>query len=291
MVNDARAVAAGWLSSGRTAWLVELAEVRGSAPRAAGTRMAVSVDAVAGTIGGGHLELEAIALARQALAAFSDPRAASRAAPFERRYALGPSLGQCCGGTVMLRFAPLDPAALERWPPAAPRFSLQLHGAGHVGRAVVRLLETLPCEVDWIDEREPEFDVASAERGHRPLPAHIHAICVDAPAAEVARLPAGGFVLAMTHSHDLDYAVTEAALRRPDAGFVGVIGSATKCARFVRRLRERGLPERDAARLACPIGIEGVAGKEPEVIAVAVVAQLLQRAGPLLRRTRSSDPP
>lgn len=277
-MNDARSIAAGWLADGRAAWLVELAEVRGSAPRAAGTRMAVAADAVAGTIGGGHLELEAIGLARQALAAFADPRAASRAAPFERRYALGPALGQCCGGAVLLRFAPLDALALACWPRIEPRFWLQLHGAGHVGRAIIRVLETLPCEVDWIDEREEEFAIASAERDHRPLPPHIRAICVDAPAAEVARLPAGGFVLAMTHSHDLDFAIVEAALRRQDAGFVGLIGSATKRARFERRLRARGMPEDQVARLACPIGIESIAGKEPEVIAVAVAAQLLMAA-------------
>ena len=294
-MNDARDIAAGWLAEGRAAWVVEMAEVRGSAPRAAGTRMAVASDAVAGTIGGGHLELEAIGTARQALAACADARAASRAAPFERGYALGPALGQCCGGAVVLRFSPLDAPTLERWPRVVPRFVLQLHGAGHVGRAIVRVLETLPCAVDWIDEREEEFAIASSEREHRPLPAHIRAICVDAPAAEVARLPTGGVVLAMTYSHDLDFAVVDAALRRPDAGFVGVIGSATKRARFERRLRARGMAEQDVARLVCPIGIEGIAGKEPEMIAVAVIAQLLrhtnaiQRPSPITANQPSSD--
>lgn len=302
-MDEARAIAAGWLAAGRPAWMVELSEVRGSAPRTAGTRMAVAADAVAGTIGGGHLELDAIAQARAALsaaaaAAHAVPAAAAAAAAaadaaaagatatvapgapaaFERRYALGPSLGQCCGGAVVLRFEPLGPQAIERWPLQPVRFHLQLHGAGHVGRALVRLLETLPCRVDWIDERENEFALHRAARAGRPAAPNVRIVCVDSVAAEVAAAPAGAFCLVMTHDHDLDFAVCAAALARADLGFVGLIGSATKRARFERRLRARGLPEAAIARLACPIGAEGIDGKEPEVIALAVAAQLLREA-------------
>ena len=270
-MTAARDAAEAWLAAGRPAWVVEIAEARGSVPRAAGTRMAVAPDAVAGTIGGGHLEFEAIGLARAALAA-------GGADAFERRFALGPSLGQCCGGAVRLRFEPLSREALARWPQPAARFHLQLHGAGHVGAALVRLLETLPCRIDWIDERAEAFAAFMAAREHRPLAPHVRVVCVDAPAAEVAQAPAGAFCLVMTHDHDLDFAVCEAALRRADLGFVGLIGSGSKRARFEHRLQARGLAPAALARLVCPVGIEGIAGKEPEVIALAVAAQLMRVA-------------
>ena len=130
-----RAVAASWQLSGRRTVLVEVSEARGSAPREAGTRMLVSLQHTAGTVGGGHLELKAIDEARAMLAD-------QRFEPHERHYPLGPALGQCCGGAVTLRFATLDTAELERWPVDAPRFHLQLYGAGHVGRAIVRALAT-----------------------------------------------------------------------------------------------------------------------------------------------------
>jgi xanthine dehydrogenase accessory factor len=255
-----RAVAAAWLAAGRAATVVAVAEHRGSVPRETGTRMLVAADGeVAGTIGGGHLELQAIAHAR-----------AGRRAPWA--VALGPSLGQCCGGALVLHFAPLDAALLAAWPEAAPRFHLQLYGAGHVGRAIVDVLAGIPCRVQWIDERESEFPPG-------PGPGHVERLCVEPVEAEVAGAPPGAFHLVLTHSHDLDLRITEAILRRGDFGFLGLIGSATKRARFLRRLGERGIAPEALSRLTCPIGLPGIAGKEPGVIAVAVVAQLLAASG------------
>ncbi|WP_119157107.1 xanthine dehydrogenase accessory protein XdhC [Caldimonas tepidiphila] len=266
-MNALKHTAAGWLAAARPAVLVEVAAVRGSAPREAGTRMLVSARGVAGTIGGGHLELEAIRLARELL---DRPGAL----PLARDYALGPSLGQCCGGAVRLRYAALDAGELARWPDEVALFHLQLHGAGHVGRAIARLLATLPCRVQWIDEREEEFPSDWAE-----WPAHIERVCVDAVEAEVDAAPPGGFFLVMTHSHDLDLRLVEAVLRRGDFSYCGLIGSKTKRARFLHRLEERGVAPDAIARLTCPIGVPGITGKAPEVLAVAVVAQLLQAAG------------
>jgi xanthine dehydrogenase accessory factor len=155
--------------------VVAVADHRGSVPRESGTRMLVAADAVVGTIGGGHLEQQAITRARALLqgrdTAAPGRLADARDAPFspiapdvpvasdtagppplaEERIALGPSLGQCCGGAVVLRYTALanDPAA--HWPPPAPRFALQLYGAGHVGRAIVNLLAAVPCRVQWLD--------------------------------------------------------------------------------------------------------------------------------------------
>jgi xanthine dehydrogenase accessory factor len=158
----------------------------------------------------------------------------------------------------------------QDWPTAAPRFTLQLYGAGHVGRAIVRLLQDLPCRVQWIDERESEFPAA-------PSAPHIERLCVEPVEAEVRQAPPGAFYLVLTHSHDLDMAITEAILRRGDFGYLGLIGSATKRARFLHRFEARGIAADTLARLTCPIGVPGIAGKEPEVIALGVVAQLLQQ--------------
>jgi xanthine dehydrogenase accessory factor len=258
-----RREASALLEAGEPAMDVQVLSHRGSVPRETGTHMLVTRDAVLGTIGGGHLELIAIAQARQWLDAGD---LASHDVPF----ALGPTLGQCCGGALTLRTQRLDDAVLAAWPEREPRFFLQLYGAGHVGRAIVALLAGIDCRVQWIDERDSEFPAQA-------LPTHIERLCVEPVEAEVAHAPPGAHFLVLTHSHDLDLRITEAILRRGDFAYLGLIGSRTKRARFVHRFEERGVPAEALARLTCPIGVAGIAGKEPEVIAVAVVAQLLQR--------------
>lgn len=264
MSDALKHTARDWLAARRPAMLVQVIEHRGSVPRETGTRMLVAADGVAGTIGGGHLELQAIARARAGLAA-------GDTAPQDQTIALGPTLGQCCGGALTLRTAPLDDAALSAWPDETPLFTLQLYGAGHVGRAIVRLLETLPCAVQWIDERDGEFPP-------EPSAPHIRRLCVEPVQAEVRLAPPGAFYLVLTHSHELDQAITEAILRRGDFGYLGLIGSATKRARFLKRFAQRGIEQHALTRLTCPIGMPGITGKQPELIAVAVVAQLLQAA-------------
>jgi xanthine dehydrogenase accessory factor len=257
-----RDVAACWLAEGTPAVLVEVSEALGSAPREAGTRMLVSAARCAGTIGGGHLELKAIERARRMLAA-------GDGGPQSAHYPLGPSLGQCCGGAVTLAFSRLDARAVAAWPLAAPRFHLQLYGAGHVGRAIVRALAPLNVRVDWIDEREDEFPPES------DTPAHTRRMAVDEPEGEVRAAPRGAFYLVLTHRHDLDLRIATAILQRGDFGFFGLIGSQTKRARFTHRFEAMGLASEAITRMHCPIGVPGVAGKEPEVIAASVVAQLL----------------
>jgi xanthine dehydrogenase accessory factor len=249
-----------WLAEGRPTVVVEVAGHRGSVPRESGTRMLVAEHEAVGTIGGGHLEWRAIADARRLL------RGESVAT--EQRIPLGPALGQCCGGTVTLRLQPLAESRPAEWCVPEPRFMLQLYGAGHVGRAIIRLLEGIACRVLWIDEREDQFPA-------EPSAAHIERLCVEPVEAEVSQAPPAAFHLVLTHSHDLDLAITQAVLKRGDFGWLGLIGSKTKRQRFLHRLQERGITPEALARLTCPIGLPGIAGKEPEVIAVAVVAQLL----------------
>ena len=241
--------------------IVEILATRGSVPREQGTRMLVWADGAAGTIGGGRLEWEAIATARAALA---DARW-----PVDAEVALGASLGQCCGGAVTLRYRPVDAAAIDAWrPPLVPL--VQVYGAGHVGRAVVRVLATLDTmRVQWIDERDDAFPA-------EPSAVTIERVCVEPVEAEVAAAPAGTFYLVITHQHALDLRIVEAILQRGDFGFLGLIGSMTKRRRFEQQLVRRGVPIETVARMTCPIGIDGIVGKEPPVIAIAVAAQLLR---------------
>ncbi len=170
-------------------------------------------------VGGGHLELQAIADARALLAAAAPVqlrRATSRWAP---RWASAAAARSTCATAA---------GRQRRRPPGSrrpPRFHLQLYGAGHVGRAIVRLLAGLPCEVQWIDERESEFPAAAAAVAHRR-------VCVEPVEAEVAAAPPGACFLVLTHSHVLDLAITQAILARGDFAFFGLIGSKTKRARF-----------------------------------------------------------
>jgi xanthine dehydrogenase accessory factor len=258
----------GWLAAltelaaaGRPAVLVTILHVAGSTPREAGTKMVVSGEALHaamlhGSIGGGHLELAALEIARELLATARKEGVAP--VPLVREFQLGPSLGQCCGGVARLLFEAVLPAS----------WNVAVFGAGHVGKALVKLLADLPCRVSWIDAREGEFPEA--------LPDGVRKIVTDAPEDLVADLPAGSDVLVMTHSHQLDFQVVEAALRRGDLAYVGLIGSGTKRARFVSRLASRGRTEQEIARLTCPIGVPGAGGKHPAEIAIAVAAPLLQ---------------
>ena len=269
MDRDTRLAAMHWLEQRIPAVVVEIVDARGSAPRGAGTRMLVSAVRAIGTIGGGHLEWKALAIAKAMLAARD-------ATPRRERYPLGPALGQCCGGAVELEFSLLDDSAIARWPASPPLLHLQMHGAGHVGHAIATLLTTLDVHVDWIDERDDAF--APTTTLGTPWPDSVRRRVADGAEAEVAAAPPGAFFLVLTHDHALDLRIVEAALRRDDAGFVGVIGSKSKRERFRHRLEQRGMSDECVARMQCPVGLPGIAGKQPEIIALAVVAQLMQVA-------------
>jgi xanthine dehydrogenase accessory factor len=250
-----------------TAALVTIERAQGSTPREAGARMIVRADgAFHGSIGGGQLEWQALAAAREALRGGRGP-------PTLVHKVLGPDLGQCCGGRVTLRIEIFDRRDSERLMSLAAgewddgRTLLLLFGAGHVGRALVLALAPLPFAVRWIDSREDAFPAH--------VPANAAPVWRTVPAAEIAAAAAGSFVVVMTHEHPLDLALTAAALSHEDLPYVGLIGSATKRARFERRFRQLGISEARIRALACPIGMPGIAGKEPPVIAAAVAAQLL----------------
>lgn len=269
------ASASRWLSQGRATCIVSVDAIRGSTPRETDARMLVTLDEVRGTVGGGHLEWRAIDLARQAL------REGMPAEGWTHTFPLGPTLGQCCGGVVTLRFEALSHAALAAWQIPPPRFHVELHGAGHVGQAIVKLLSDLDCSVRWIDERADDLPEWDAQAGLPDpsvlanLPDHITWLSTEAAEREVADAPSDACHLVLTHRHDLDLQIIDAVLRRGDFRFAGLIGSQTKRARFLHRLAEQGIAPDTLERLTCPIGLPDIPGKEPAVIAIAVVAQLL----------------
>jgi xanthine dehydrogenase accessory factor len=246
--------------------LVTVLDVRGSVPRGSGTCMLVFADAFAATIGGGHLEFQAIAHARSLLAGQTDA--------LQIRHVLGPSLGQCCGGAVELGFERVHAADVARLAQllTPARQPLALFGGGHVGRAIVQTLAPLPFAVRWIDSRDEIFPDAAPEGVECEHSSPVQ--------AAVADLAPGSRVLIMSFSHAEDLDIVIACLRRirerHDLPFVGLIGSKTKWATFRHRLEERGFSPAEIGHITCPIGIPGIAGKEPEVIAIAVAAQLLQ---------------
>ncbi|MBN8492892.1 MAG: xanthine dehydrogenase accessory protein XdhC, partial [Burkholderiales bacterium] len=211
--------------------------------------------------------------------AVADARAllAGQAVPAERRFPLGPTLGQCCGGVVWLRYELLQPTdlqgvAAQLQQAAGGQMPVALFGGGHVGAAIVRLLGTLPVRVQWFDSRDEVFPDA--------LPLNVVAEHSDPVQAAVDTLPAGTHVLVMSFSHAEDLDIVAACLKRQraqaDLPFIGLIGSKSKWATFRHRLEARGFGAGELAAVTCPIGVPGVRGKEPEVIAVAVAAQLMQ---------------
>ncbi|MDM0018314.1 xanthine dehydrogenase accessory protein XdhC [Variovorax saccharolyticus] len=250
-----------------SAVLVRVESTQGSAPREAGTWMAVWADGLTATIGGGQLEFQATDEARGWLAG---------GPPIEgvRRYPLGPSLGQCCGGVVFLSYRRIDAGDAKALQAEllAHLEPVGLFGGGHVGAALARLLSTLPFAVRWIDSRDGVFPP--------DLPAQIETEHSDPVQQAVAQLAPGSRVLIMSFSHAEDLDIVIACLKRlrerDDLPYIGLIGSKTKWATFRHRLEARGFTAAEMDRVTCPIGVPGITGKEPEVIAVAVAAQLLQ---------------
>lgn len=251
--------------------LVRVESTQGSAPREAGTWMAVWVDGLTATIGGGQLEFQATREARELLAGARKP--------FDgiQRYPLGPSLGQCCGGVMFLSYERITAADAPRLQQAlvAQLEPVALFGGGHVGAALARLLSTLPFSVRWIDSRDGVFP--------DELPVQIDTEHSEPVQDAVTALAPGSRVLIMSFSHAEDLDIVIACLKRlrerNDLPYVGLIGSKTKWATFSHRLEARGFTADELARITCPIGVPGITGKEPEVIAVAVAAQLLQSLG------------
>jgi len=230
--------------------LVTIIEELGSTPRNAGSKMVISASQAFDTIGGGHLEYKAMAIARQMLAS-------GQQNTHLERFSLGASLGQCCGGVTVLLFEPMGQVQAQ----------IAVFGAGHVGRALVPLLASLPCRVRWIDSRESEFP--------EQMPHGVHKIVSEEPLDEVDELPPGSYCIVMTHNHQLDLELSAAILKRNDFAYFGLIGSKTKRVKFEHRLRDRGFDSGALQRMRCPMGIGEVKGKLPVEIAISIAGEII----------------
>ncbi len=299
--------------------LVTLARVQGSSPREAGARIVVRPSGgFHGTIGGGALEWVALEAALAALKAGRGPAARRslalgpelaqccggrvnwRIEVFDRRDGedLAALAAAEAGGVKTLtarigadgrverrldrdrpggRLTESLPGG-EEWtePIGESARAVYLFGAGHVGRALALALAPLPFVVRWIDSRRVAFPARA--------PANVALIDAPEPASELAGAPDGALIVVMTHSHAIDLDVVAAALKSERFGYVGLIGSATKRARFLRQMRDVGLTEAMLARLVCPIGVAGIEGKDPAVIAASTAAQLLMMSERLAER-------
>lgn len=252
------------LVAGTPAVLVTVAEARGSTPREEGAAMLVTDERSYGTVGGGRLEWECLAQARKLLA--GDRSEAWIDIP------LGPRVGQCCGGHVRIRLRRAGAAELAELEAmetmaAASLPTVLLFGAGHVGRALAHALAPLPLRLHWIDARAGEFP--------HPAPPGVEVIVTERPLAEIEQAPPGSAAFVLTHSHALDFTLCSAVLERGDFAYLGLIGSATKRAKFERGFRELGVPGDRIAAMACPIGGSALRDKRPPVIAALAAAELL----------------
>ncbi len=261
--------------------LVSVIKAEGSVPREKGARMVVSARGFHGTIGGGTLEWKALAEAQRLLGKQRQLSMLTQS--------LGPDLGQCCGGRVTLAIESFERASLpeaqalaaqeaagpfsltDRIPGITESFGEQrravlVFGAGHVGRALILALAPLPFAVIWADPRPDAFPGA--------MPQNVTGFAGD-PLELVAAAPEGSIAIIMSHSHALDLSIVDAALRNRQIAHVGVIGSATKRARFVKRLRDAGIDADRVQAMICPIGIGAIRSKLPAAIAVSAAAQLI----------------
>lgn len=250
-----------WLEDGVI--IATLTRTEGSTPREAGALMIIGLSGITGSIGGGQLEFHAIDVARAMLDSGDIFR--------ELDLPLGPQMGQCCGGRVLVRLeratrAHVDTLAAKERQGENEKPVILVFGAGHTGRALVKALCLLPFAVTLIDDRDGVFD---------SLPENIDCRHLDDPVTALADLPANAACVIMTHSHALDYRLTEATLRRGDMAYVGLIGSATKRAGFASGFRRSGGTAEELDRLNCPIGGGAVRDKRPEVIAALVAAELI----------------
>ncbi len=243
--------------------IVTVASVRGHSPRSAGAKMIVSRETVFGSVGGGNLEAVAVKKARRMLengARVPEFLEVTLTEKAEAEFGV-----QCCGGEVKLLLEPIIPE----------RSQVAIFGVGHVGLALARILSALPLEILLSDSRSDMLE-STRFTGFSSV-AQIRTFNFAHPSPEfvMTELKPGAFVLILTHDHSEDITILETALHRPDLKYIGLIGSSAKWTRFQTQLKARGFTDADLARVTTPIGVAGIRGKQPEVIAIAVAAQLL----------------
>lgn len=238
-------------ASGENYVLVTVLEALGSTPRDSGTKMVVSNNNIYATIGGGNLEFKVI---EQARALIEQGKTCQKIEKFQ----LGPSLGQCCGGDATIMFEMFS----------ADNLQLDIYGAGHISQALILVLAQLPIRIRWIDSRRDIFP--------EKLPANVRKIINEDPTELVNSAPKNSAFLILTHSHQLDFELCQAIIKRGDALWLGVIGSNTKRKKFQHRLAHREFTAAQIQQMICPVGLSQVPGKLPMEVAVSIAGQLIE---------------
>ncbi len=231
--------------------IITLLGAAGSTPRASGTKMVVSENNIYATIGGGHLEFKAIKHARQLI---TQGETCQQVENFQ----LGASLGQCCGGQVLVLFEVF----------ASDNMHLDIYGAGHVAQALIPMLGQLPIRVRWIDSRADLFP--------EQIPSNVQKVVDEAPVDQVNNAVKNTASLILTHNHQLDFSLTQAVIKRADSLWLGVIGSETKAKKFQYRLSQRGFTDAQVQTMVCPVGLKEVPGKLPMEVAISIAGQLVE---------------
>jgi xanthine dehydrogenase accessory factor len=245
--------------------LIRIRVAQGSTPREQGAWMLVTATTVTGTIGGGRLECDAIVAARQLLV--------EGAASKQLDVALGPAIGQCCGGRVTLDLravtqGEIEELLAEQAAVVQTRPKVVIHGAGHVGRALAVALAPLPFKVVLADSRQDEL--ARAEISG------VECVLTDAPIALVDAIGPSAAHVIMTHSHALDSLIASAVMERDAFSYLGIIGSRTKRNSFRKAFKKMGFPISMIDRVICPIGGSTIRDKRPEVIAALAAAEIVE---------------
>ena len=225
--------------------------VAGSSPRDQGSKMVITQEQEVDTLGGGHLEFKVMEHARELIKK-------GEAGNQIKHYPLGATLGQCCGGSVTV--------LLESF--VMQGLNITVFGAGHVAKALMNILGAMPGQIRWEDNRIDMFP--------ENVPGNVQIMYLESPLEIIETLPANSQVLILTHNHQLDFELAQAALVRDDLSVVGCIGSDTKAQRFQMRLKHRGMSAEMIENFICPVCNQDVPGKLPIEVAVSMAAQLIQ---------------
>ncbi len=237
---------------GQSYVIATLIGVSGSTPRNSGTKMVVTKNGIYDTIGGGHLEHKIVKFANKLLLE-------DECCQLLEHFDLGIHLDQCCGGGTNVLFECF----------AETRVKLILFGAGHVGKALLPILATLPCQISWVDSRNEQFPSDLSNDSN------VTKIVSEYPQNEVANMPKNSYYIVMTHKHQLDFDICSEVMSRNDFSYLGLIGSETKWRRFQKRFTQKGITKHQLERVNCPIGLSEVSGKLPAEIAISIASEII----------------
>ena len=236
--------------------IVTLVHVRGHAPQEMGAKMIVTPEGrYWGTVGGGKVEAQSIEHARERL-----KKVESVNPPEILKWNLQKDVGMTCGGEVTVLFEVHQRAC---------GWNLVVFGAGHVGQALIRTLDTLDCQITCVDPRSEWLEKLPSSK-------KLTRVCLEDMRTYLDQAKADSYFMVMTRGHATDIELLEAIFKKfPNARYVGCIGSDVKTIKLRAELKEKGIHPEVIERLHCPIGLP-IGTNNPNEIAISISAELLQ---------------